>query len=390
MLLKQALIKHYKSLDEVRVLFERITILVGPNGVGKSNFVDALKFFRDLATDGLDHAVITREGIDRLRQTYKSRPYNVSIDLDFESDSPWLAQYALNLSGKEGEYRVESESSSYTVTDYFLDQDDVPESKETFKTFDRKKDGSVLIDGKEYERKVRADLVAIGQPVDFEVLGSSIVDFARGWHFCSLYPNTLRKLSPPTKENRLLEDGSNWAGIVRGLRKTKTGRSALDRIGDVMRVALDGYSDITVETAGSYLVPRIARKAGHQVEQKFDPVQLSDGTLRVFGILLALYQEPPPLLLVVEEPEQTIHPGVLPALAEAFKEASLRTQIIVTTHSPELVDQFEPSQIRVVWAPDGLTRISNVKRSQVDSVKQHLMSLREYMAAEGLEPNEVA
>ena len=95
-------------------------------------------------------------------------------------------------------------------------------------------------------------------------------------------------------------------------------------------------------------------------------------------------------MLIIEEPEQTIHAGVLPALADAFKEASLRTQIVITTHSPQLVDQFDPSNIRVAWSHNGLTRISSLKNSQAASVRDHLMSLQEYMTAEGLEPEEVA
>jgi len=156
-----------------------------------------------------------------------------------------------------------------------------------------------------------------------------------------------------------------------------------------MRATLPGYSGVSVETAGSYLVPRISvrdSRDGKGKELSFDPVQLSDGTLRVFGILLALYQQPAPALLVIEEPEQTVHPGVLPALADACKEASERTQIVITTLSPHLVDQFDPEQIRVAWLGDGLTRISPIRSTQVQSVKRRLMSLQEYMLAEGLQP----
>lgn len=392
MQLREVTIRHYKSLDDVRVLFDPITVIVGPNGVGKTNFVDALKFVRDAAVDGLDHAVLKREGIDRIRQTYKSKPYNVVFDLEFDADDLFGVppeSYSLVLSGKAGDYRVESETCSYVTSDYLQDSEGVPQVVEGFRSFERKRDGSVLIDGQPFERPIREDAIALGQAVDFDVLGSSIVRSAQGWHFCALYPNTLRELKTPTKDQRLSEDGSNWASVVRALKRKKHGSAAFDRIADVMRIALEGYTDVSVSTAGSYLVPRITRRTGRG-EERFDPVQLSDGTLRVFGILLALYQDPPPSMLIIEEPEQTIHAGVLPALADAFKEASLRTQIVITTHSPQLVDQFDPSNIRVAWSHNGLTRISSLKNSQAASVRDHLMSLQEYMTAEGLEPEEVA
>jgi predicted ATPase len=396
MFLESVSIRHFKSLDDINVRFTPITVIVGPNGVGKSNFVDALKFFRDIARDGLDHAVSSREGIDRIRQTYKSRPFNIGLDLDFEGKKPELGttRYGLVLSGKEGDYRVESESASCVATQYLWNEArDSAEERSFVQTFERKRDGLLSIDGQTFDKRIRPDVVALGQSVDLDELGGSITAFARNWHFCSLYPNTLRKLSPPTKEDGLAEDGSNWASVVRALKRTKSGRSALERIAEVMRIAVDGYVDIAVEAAGSYLVPRMTL-AGHrgtsEKQQRFDPIQLSDGTLRVFGILLALYQQPAPSLLVIEEPEQTIHPGVLPALAEACKEASQRTQIVITTHSPHLVDQFSPDDIRIAWLHEGLTRISNIRSTQKEAVKRRLMSLQEYMLAEGLQPESSA
>jgi predicted ATPase len=117
----------------------------------------------------------------------------------------------------------------------------------------------------------------------------------------------------------------------------------------------------------------------------FDPVQLSDGTLRIFGMLLAIYQSPAPRLLVIEEPEQTVHPGVLGVLADAFKEAAEATQIIITTHSPHLVDYFRPEDVRVVSLQEGLTTVERVRKTQVEAVKRRLMSLQEFMLAEGLQ-----
>ena len=395
MFLKSTTIRHFKSLDNVQVDFSPITVLVGPNGVGKSNFVDALKFFRDICQDGLDHAVISREGIDRIRQTYKSRPYHIGLQMDFAAPETGAlpAAYQLVLSGKEGDYRVESETATYSDEEFLQDEDE--ERNVSFRVeavprrYERKRSGQLEIDGKVVDRKLGEDAVALGQHYEFGVLGGSIARYAKKWRFCSLYPNTLRKLSPPIRERGLTEDGGNWASVVRALKRTKSGRAALERIAEVMRVTVPGYIDITVGAAGSYLVPRMSMSGvadGKSKEQRFDPVQLSDGTLRVFGILLALYQQPSPALLVIEEPEQTVHPGVLPALAEAFKEASERTQIVITTHSPHLVDQFQPESIRVVWTKNGLSRISTIRTTQIEAVKRNLMSLEEFMLAEGLQP----
>lgn len=394
MFLKRASFRHYRSMDTVDVDFDPITVLVGPNGVGKSNFVDGLRFFRDVARDGLDHAIIGREGIDRIRQNYKSRPFNVNFSFEFSAKhaSPTSATYQMTLAGKEGDYRIESESCQYISEKHVWPPEDNssdPVLASRPARFERHRDGELLIDSVEYEKRIRPETAALGTFVDFEELGGPVVAFARDWTFCALYPNTLRKLSPPVKEDRLSEDGSNWASVVRALRRTKDGRASLERIAEVMRAALPGYQEVTVSPAGSYLVPILTLENGPDGKpQKFDPVQLSDGTLRVFGILLALYQQPAPKLLIIEEPEQTVHPGVLAALAEAFKEASQRTQIVLTTHSPQLIDQFSPDCVRVAWMKDGLTRVSKIRGTQVAAVKKHLMSLQEFMSAEGLQPDE--
>ena len=91
-------------------------------------------------------------------------------------------------------------------------------------------------------------------------------------------------------------------------------------------------------------------------------------------------------MLVIEEPEQAVHPGVLGVLADAFREAAERTQIIVTTHSPHFIDHFEPEQVRVVTLDDGRTKVSKVKKTQLEAVKLRLMSMQDFMLAEGLLP----
>lgn len=153
-----------------------------------------------------------------------------------------------------------------------------------------------------------------------------------------------------------------------------------------MRDIIPTFEEVSVASVGSYLVPNFKFTLKGKDAVSFDPVQLSDGTLRVFGILLALYQLPAPKLLVIEDPEQTVQPGVMAVLAEAITEASEETQLIITTHSPSLIDHFKPEQVRVVTLEDGLTKVSRVKKTQIEAVKRDLMSMQDFMLAEGLQP----
>ena len=397
-------VRHYKSLVDVTVhLHPKITLIVGPNSVGKSNFVDAMRFLRDSAKDDLDHALVSRGGITRIRQqtTGGGRPFNLNFEVNatqtFIDSPPQAANYALELTNlKGGEFKVEREEAQC-----FLEWEDHDQDRDEFYTslhdegFVRSRNGnvnlkdsdsSIVFQFKENEKLFLGTSIKDG--FLYIAAAQSFENFFSDWKFTTLYPTVLRELKTPDSEVALREDGSNWASVVRASKKTVKGRQNLDRINEMMQQVLPDFQDVSVTTAGSFLVPkfRFGSSEKGSVKREFDPVQLSDGTLRIYGILLSLYQTPPPQLLVIEEPEQTVHPGVLAMLAEAFKEVSDKTQIVITTHSPQLVEHFEPENIRVVTMIDGMTCISGIKKTQQQAVISGLISLGEFMAAEGLQP----
>ncbi len=117
----------------------------------------------------------------------------------------------------------------------------------------------------------------------------------------------------------------------------------------------------------------------------FDASQESDGTLRVLGLLAALYQDPPPTLLAIEEPELTIHPGALAVLADVMKEAGGRAQLLLTTHSPDLISRLPVESLRAVEKLDGVTLISDIDETQRMVVEQKLFSAGDLLRLEGLQ-----
>ena len=317
MKLSSARIRHYKSLDDVSIDFsEKITVLVGPNAVGKSNIVDSLRFIRDAIASDLEHAVSSRGGMSRVRQYSKTRPFKVSLQLTFSQDSP-------DEGTKQAEYEFSIESltaSNYTVDHeramhFEFDRGNRPSRSE----FTRDRSGAASNQRSDRAIRVASDQLALNYRVAMGGAGWPLEKFMRDWRFSSIYPNRLREPSTPDKDSVLAEDGRNWASVIKALRRTPRGRQALERISEAMRAVVPTFEEVSVASVGSYLVPHF--KFGLKGSDKvvFDPVQLSDGTLRIFGILLAIYQTPAPRLLVIEEPEQTVHPGVLGVLAEAFR-----------------------------------------------------------------------
>ena len=186
----------------------------------------------------------------------------------------------------------------------------------------------------------------------------------------------------------LKENGANWSSILRHLRKTARGRQALDQIKEMMQVVMPQLEDISTQALGGFIHPRFkVREASGKVHY-FDPSQISDGTLRILGILLALYNTPHPSLMVIEEPEQTVNPALLALLVDAFRESSERTQLFITSHSPHLVDLFPAEAIRVVDMRDGQTRVSRIRASQQAAIKEHLLSVEQIMSTDGLLPED--
>lgn len=401
MYLKNLKVQHYKSLDDVSVDFaHNVTVVVGPNGVGKSNFVDVLRFLRDAVTDDLEHAVTKREGIQRLLQTYKTKPYKIGLQLELAGSSSSFEEqqnksnYKLLLKSiGTSDYAVENEEATIATDEFGLG------ALTYFSRVSRDLKGQVRIDegppkkpSETVTESITAfspDALAMGTKLPSGPIGKNIAEHIAAWNFCTIYPNTLKKPALPDRESKLMESGDNWASVIKALKRSPRGRDALERIYDAMRAVLPTFEEVNIQTVGSYLVPLFKfRTEGETSLASFDPVQLSDGTLRLFGILLAAYQLPRPKLLVIEEPEQTIYPGALAVLADVFKEIGRSTQVLITTHSPHLVQFFEPSQVRVAVMHNGVTQIRTIHPHQMEAVNEGLLSLEEFMTTEGLRPDD--
>lgn len=376
-------IRHYKSLGDVYIgNLEPITLLVGTNATGKSNLIDALRFLRDAASHSLDHAISTRGGMEVIRQYSPTRPYNISIRVEFTqaaAKSRGHGYYETTIASTGGgNYRVEREDAFWHDDDPF---GDVPR-KLVSRQFSRNSDGGVVIDDKETD-DVPVDTLYVSHGFETSDLRSVLSRL----RFSAVYPNTLRSPARPDTDRRLKESGENWASVLKAMRQSGRGRVSFDAIIEQMRVVMPNLVDVKVKGVGGYLAPQfIVKESENTKEHPFDPVQLSDGTLRIFGILMALYQVPPAQLLALEEPEHSVNPAILAMLADAFREVSERTQLIATTHSPHLIDFFTPEQIRVVTMERGETHVSPVRKSQIDSIKERLTSLEELMAQGNLMP----
>jgi len=157
-------------------------------------------------------------------------------------------------------------------------------------------------------------------------------------------------------------------------------------IKEALGKVVPGITNIQVKPVGGFLTLKFTHLYEDTKPHDFEASQESDGTLRMLGILVALFQEPPPSFIAIEEPEITVHPGVLGTLSELIKEASeKRSQVLISTHSPDLISRFDANDLRVVdWNCRDGTTIAPVDESQIDVINQRLFSSGDLLRIEGL------
>lgn len=366
-------VKNFRGIADETIAFDKLTVLVGRNGAGKSSVVDVIRFVRDAVTVGLDDALVTRHGIAALRRYAPTKPFDIEIDIDFEHRY-WRGAYGFCLgSGKEGEYRVKREycraNIGFQPEHWFLRDGNAISISETLH-------GTA-------ERHRVVDPVSLTLPslALFSPSFGRVRSYLRGVNFCTIFPNTLREPQKPSPQKQLTEHGDNLASIVRRLRETRYFQSLKNALNSV----IGGIMDVRVRQIGGFLVTELQHDMGGGNSAWFDLSQESDGTLRILGVLVAVYQ--PPRLgncLAIEEPELTLHPGALGVLSDVLSEASGRGQLLITTQSPDLISRFSADNLRVVEKEHGITHIGPVDKTQRKAVEDQLFTTGDLLRIEGL------
>lgn len=204
--------------------------------------------------------------------------------------------------------------------------------------------------------------------------------------FYRLFPDAMREPRRLMNPHLLAEDGQNLASVLREM--IKSDAPYLGEIKTSMALIVPGLNDLLVDQSGGYLVVKLLHGSSDNggPGSWFDLSQESDGTVRLLGLLTAFYQDSPNSLVGVEEPELTIHPGALAVLADVMVEASTRSQIVATTHSPDLIDRLPIESLRAVEMRDGCTELGSVSETQSKAVMNGLFTSGELHSMEGLVP----
>ena len=212
----------------------------------------------------------------------------------------------------------------------------------------------------------------------------------------NLNPDAMRRAHTPDPTGLLQHDGGNLWPTLQELEKRRP--ETLERIQQYLGFAVPGRASLALFSMES----TSASHAEFQQEfpdraypQKLPARSMSDGTLRALGILTALLQEDasgPPSLITIEEPEMALHPAAVDILIGAMHDAGERTQVLVTTHSPELLhsDEVKADELLAVEAERGATTIGCVDEGSRRVLSDRLFTAGELLSLNQLEPDEAA
>jgi predicted ATPase len=205
-----------------------------------------------------------------------------------------------------------------------------------------------------------------------------------------LVPEHIRELQEPDPGRALKPDGSNAAAVLRNLQRERP--TDYERICRLLSKVVPGMRKVEPVSLGPKETIQFQQEIDEQRTWNFPALNMSDGTLRALGVLLALYQQPPPTLVAIEEPESTIHPAAVEVLVDIFKAMSSQAQLLIATHSPDILDDkgIGDDQIRAVELRQGRTIISTLDSTSREAIRQRLYSAGELMRIGELHPDREA
>ncbi len=350
-------VRNYRGLRRVALSdLTPLTVLLGPNGSGKSTVFDVFTFLSECLTDGIRRAWDRRGRFRELRTRGSEGPVVVELKYREQPKTP-LITYHLEIDEERGRPVV-----SHEFLQWRRGQHGRP-----FRFMEyRRGDGEVITGESPEEHDVRMPRRLAGPDVlAVSTLGMlaenprviAFRNFVTGWHLSYLSADAARGTPEAGGQERLSPTGDNLANVIQYLGEEHPER--LEEIFTVLRRRVPRIEAVRAESlADGRLLLRIKDAPfATPVLSRF----ASDGTLKMLAYLTLLHDPAPPTLIGIEEPENFLHPRILPELAEECRAAAERTQLLISTHSPFFVDMLRSAELRVLWRDEsGYTRVQRV------------------------------
>lgn len=384
--LRRLRLRNFKIISLCDVELGQLTLLVGRNGSGKSNFLEALRFVSDGLNLSLDHAIKSRGGIDAVRRGSVGHPHRVGIELSI-SVADHFATYGFEIAWMpttkvtwerlvvhDAQGRVEG---GYSVTDGRIAFAQIPGTT------------------------AGSNLPVLAPPLPdrlYLVFAAGISEFRtyfdclRSMVFYHFDPRSMKALQPTEPSDWLSQSGSNIATVVGRMQTEQP--EAFGRIQEYLSHVVPGIVTVRAFESNGHSGLRFGQQMqGSNAAWEFPANLMSDGTVNALGTLVAVNQlntqSDRPQLVGIEEAETALHPAATAALLDALREAATHTQLVVTTHSPDLLDRadLDFEQVLVLQAIGGKTDIAPLDKASRETIRSHLYSAGELLRMDQLQPD---
>ncbi len=348
-------VTNYRVLRDVEFRdLTPFTVLTGPNGSGKSTIFDVFAFLSECFNDGLRKAWDRRGRFRELRSSGEEGPIVIEVKYRETSRSP-LITYHLAIDETPGGPVVQEEWLRWKRGSH----------GRPFEFLRFELGTGSAVSGEEPDENSKREPSQLDSPqlLAVNALGqfdnhprvAALRRFIAGWYLSFISAAATRSVPDAGPQEHLSATGDNLVNVIQHLVETQPER--LEQIVSVMRNRVPGMQDISATTLEDGRLMLRLRDA--PFSQPFLARFASDGTLKLLAYLTLLYDENPPPLIGIEEPENQLHPKLLLGLAEECRTATRHSQVLVTTHSPEFVEAVAPAQLWVVYrATDGFSRVA--------------------------------
>lgn len=337
-------VQNFRALRDVELRdLTPLTVLLGPNGSGKSTVFDVFAFLAECFELGLRRAWDKRGRAKELKTRGSDGP--LSIEIKYREPGFPLITYRLAVDERGGAPVVVEEWLRWTRG----------KGGKPFRFLDYREGLGRAVSGDlpdEQDQRIdiplkSPDLLAVnalGQFAEHPRV-AALREFITGWHVSYLSADSARGQPQAGPEERLTRSGDNVANVIQYLAEHHGAR--LEHIFKVLRQRVPRIERVLADTMpdGRLLLQIKDAPFHHPVLARF----ASDGTLKMLQYLVLLHDPAPPPFIGIEEPENFLHPRLLPELAEECRHATERTQLLVTTHSPFLLNSLRPDEVRVLW-----------------------------------------
>jgi predicted ATPase len=361
-------VQNYRALHDVEMKdISPLTVLLGPNGSGKSTIFDVFGFLAECFESGLRRAWDRRGRARELKTRGSDGP--VVIELKYrESASSPLITYHL---------AIDEERQGPVVSEEWLQWRRGRQYGRPFRFLSYRHGKGEAVSGEEPDEQDRRVEVPLKSPdlIAVNALGqfaehprvAALREFITGWYVSYLSIDNARSQPEAGPQERLSKSGDNLPNVVQYLKEQYPER--LDEIFRMLRHRVPRLESVLAEPMpdGRLLLQIKDAPFNSPILARF----ASDGTLKMLAYLVVLNDPDPPRFIGIEEPENFLHPRLLPELAEECRAATGRTQLLVTTHSPFFLNGIRPEEVRVLYRDErGHTRA--VRAGDIQGVREFM------------------